>query len=285
MFTTGHVSVLDATLNSEANGGDASPLAFGTPVEVVVDHGDGWPLVLANPDTTAEIGYVNADFVSWNAPQTNPSPPAGAPSAAPTTAGQKYTNDPLELPVVRTAAPIGPLVEELHAAWPELNEGGARTMAAQYWLETQGGQHCYDWNFGNRKAWRTDQCHMFLRNVWECIDAGKSDALIAAANGLARYATADEIKTHGWKCLSARVVVFSPPHNMCRFLAYPSLSSAVADWCGYMKTKDGILDRLNAADVDGFAQILKAHNYYTSPQAVYAAGLSSGRVAIDHALA
>ena len=284
MFTTGHVGVPVAALMTGSNGEKIKDLNFGVLVEVQIDHGDGWPLVLSDPDGDVEIGFVNADFVNWDS-ITVGAPASTNDTSKPSTTGNKtYTSDPLELPVVRTQAKLGLMISELQVAWPALNETGARTMAAQYWTETQGGSNCYDWNFGNRKAWRSDQNHMFLRNVWECFDTAGGDAAIKAANGFARYATSDEINQHGWRCPN-RVVVFAPPHTQCKFLAYASMQSAIADWCGYMKSKDGVLQLLNAGDTAGFAHALKLLKYYSASESNYAAGLASGRAAVDLGLA
>src|SRR5438046_2372829 len=103
-----------------------------------------------------------------------------------------------------------------------------RTMA-----ETGGGKYCFNWNLGNVKA-SANEPHMYLRNVWECDSQAGAEAQVARANGLARIATADEIKNHGWKCPHA-VVVFDPPHPQCRFRAYSALQDGSQRWLSHHK--------------------------------------------------
>ena len=147
----------------------------------------------------------------------------------------------------------------LLAAWPELTNNGARTLTAQFMAETGGGKYCFNWNLGNVKA-GANEPHMYLRNVWECDSQAGAEAQIARSNGLARIATDDEIRTHGWKCPQV-VVVFNPPHPQCRFRAYGSLQEGSQRWLNHHKAiarnDSNFITALNAGDIAAVARALR----------------------------
>jgi hypothetical protein len=174
----------------------------------------------------------------------------------------------------------------LLSTWPELNQNGARTLAAQFMAETGGGRFCFNWNLGNVKAGANDP-HMYLQNVWECDTAAGAAAQVQKANGLAHIATAQEIKQHGWRCADT-VVVFQPPHAQCRFRAYPTLATGAQLWVGRHKkigtAQVDYLKVINLGDIAAVAHCLKVARYYTAPEADYAKGMSAQRKIIDQAL-
>lgn len=205
----------------------------------------------------------------------------GGPSA-----GKKYTDNPNEVVTTRTTPSAAEVVMMLRTSWSDLTQNGARTLTAQFSHETGGGKYCFNWNLGNVKA-GANEPHMYLTNVWECDSQAGADAQIARAGGLARVATADEIKAHGWKCPNV-VVVFSPPHPQCRFHAYVSLADGAQRWVGRHKRiaagNSGFLDALNGGDVAAVAHALNLVHYYTGAEADYALNMRRTKADIDRQL-
>lgn len=205
--------------------------------------------------------------------------------------GGKYTDSPNEVVTTRTTPTARDVVSLLRSSWPELTEEGARTLTAQFMTETTDGSHCYNWNLGNVKASSTTVLHMYLRNVWEGLSPSAGQALIDKSNGLARFATADEIKKHGWGVPSGKsVVVFQPPHPAARFRAYTTLSEGAQRWMGLHKAiaaKVGdYLATLNAGDCAGVAKRLADPpvRYYTGSEPNYAKSMKDKKAAIDKSL-
>lgn len=211
--------------------------------------------------------------------------PVKPPSVLPT-GGRKYTNNPNEVATRTTTPTPRQVVDMLLSNWSALTESGARTLTAQFMAETGGGKYCFNWNLGNVKASASDP-HMYLRNVWECDSQAGAEAQVAKANGLARIATAAEIKAHGWKCPNV-TVLFDPPHPQCRFHAYASLQDGAQRWLGHhqriAKGNAGYVVALNAGDIGSVAHALKQARYYTAGEADYARSMTSTRAQIDQAL-
>ena len=222
-------------------------------------------------------------------------PPAPRPAAVPTpvqppsvtpAGGRKYTANPNEIATRTTTPTPRQVVDMLLSNWSALTENGARTLTAQFMAETGGGKYCFNWNLGNVKAGANGP-HMYLRNVWECDSQAGAEAQVAKANGLARIATAAEIKAHGWKCPNV-TVVFDPPHPQCRFRAYASLQDGAQRWLGHhqriAKGNSGYVAALNAGDIGSVAHALKQARYYTAGEADYARSMTRTRAQIDQAL-
>ncbi|HLW90166.1 MAG TPA: SH3 domain-containing protein [Roseiarcus sp.] len=289
MPTTGHVSATSLNLRDGANGDILDVVAYGTAVQVLTDFGDGWPLVRIGDGDAAEVGFVDARFVVWDppGPQPQPTPVPTPPTPAPQSGGKKYTNSPNEVSVARTTPAIDQTVASLLTAWSDLKQNGARTLTAQYMFETGGGKYCFNWNLGNAKAANPNVLHMYLANVWECYARTEADAVVAQSAGLARIATADEIKTHGWSCPDT-VVVFSPPSAQCRFRAFDSLTDGAQFWCGYFKNlaakEPTFLTTLNTGDVAAVTHALKVANYYSASEAAYAQGVTAEKAIVDKTL-
>lgn len=201
----------------------------------------------------------------------------------------KYTTNANEVVTKQTKPNSTDVVSMLHAAWPELNEQGARTLTAQFMFETAEGCHCYNWNLGNVKA-GPDDLHMYLRGVWECATAASAQQQISNSNGLVRIATADEIAKKGWTCGSATpvIVVFDPPHPMARFRAYNSLSDGAQRWVAHhqriAQSYSDYLVNLNVANIAAVAHTLKLVQYYTASEPAYVAGMTAKKAKIDQEL-
>lgn len=200
--------------------------------------------------------------------------------------GKLYTDNPNEVATTRTTPTAREVVHMLLAAWPELNEQGARTLTAQFMGETGDGKYCFNWNLGNVKA-SASQKHMYLANVWECASADTAPSMVEKAGGLAHIADDAEAKKHGWACPSV-IVVFQPPHAQCRFRAYGSLQEGAARWVDHHKkiaSKNAdYITLLNDGDVEGAAKALKAAKYYTAGEAKYAAIMKQKKKVIDDQL-
>ncbi len=201
---------------------------------------------------------------------------------------QLYTKDPNEQVTTHTLPSLAPLVSALRKAWPELTEDGARTLTAQCMHETAGGHSCYNWNLGNVKSSRTSVPHMYLRNVWECEDAGQVAGELAENKGLVHRASEKEQKQHGACAGGKTMLVYEPPSRQCRFRAYNSLEEGVLDWTGRYKrtaTKHpGFMEALNRGDCVTFAKTLKLDRYYSGPESVYITNMQSKKAKIDQAL-
>jgi hypothetical protein len=200
--------------------------------------------------------------------------------------GKKYTDSPNEFVTTRTTPSVAAVVMMLQAAWPELTNNGARTLTAQFMAETGGGKYCFNWNLGNVKA-GANEPHMYLANVWECDSQDGANAQIARSGGLARIATSDEIRVHGWKCPRV-VVVFSPPHPQCRFRAYASLADGAQRWLGHHRRiasrNPNFLAALNVGDVAAVAHALKMARYYTAAEVDYARAMRRAKADVDRQL-
>jgi hypothetical protein len=208
---------------------------------------------------------------------------------APVTApGKKYTDSPNEVPTKTTTPTAGDVVALVRQAWPELNEDGARTLAAQFMHETGGGRFCFNWNLGNVKS-GPDNLHMYLRNVWEVDTPERAQAQVAGSGGLGHIATADEIKQHGWSCPAGMAVaVFDPPHPQSRFRAYVSLPDGAQRWVAHHQATaqkhPEFLAELNAGDCAAVAKTLKQVGYYTGGESDYANSMTAKKAAIDKEL-
>ena len=145
---------------------------------------------------------------------------------APGVPGELYTQNPLESRTQRTRVdPGAQVVPVLRDVWPEVGELGARTLAAQFALETGAGVHCYNFNLGNHKA-GANEPHMYLRGVWEGVPR-------AAFERLRTDATFGELvheETTRGNCRGGHLVppgnlvaAFAPPHPAARFRAHATL--------------------------------------------------------------
>lgn len=202
-------------------------------------------------------------------------------------AGTLFTQNPNERVTTRTTAAIADLVKALPQVWPALTQNGARTLTAQHMVET-GSQNCWNWNLGNVKAPSANVPHMYLMGVWECIKS--ENAAAEVQKGDAHLATDQEKTQHAWwQCSPGNtVVVYDPPHSMCRFAAYASLSDGVPGWLSHHQRYAGIfadyLTAVNSGDTARVAHCMKLQNYYTASEAQYALGMANQKKAIDAAL-
>jgi peptidoglycan hydrolase-like protein with peptidoglycan-binding domain len=216
-------------------------------------------------------------------------PPSGAASPGASAGGRKYTANPNEVAAKSTKPTPRQVFDMLHSNWGALTENGARTLTAQFMFETGGGKYCFNWNLGNKKG-GTNHPHMYLRNTFECRSAAIAQADVANGNGLARLATADEIKQHGWKCsdaVSNVAMLYDPPHPTSRFRAYASLEEGARFWIDHhadiAEKNPDYIKALNAGDIGAVARALKQANYYNSAEADYARGMTGTKADIDRA--
>jgi hypothetical protein len=206
-------------------------------------------------------------------------------------ANGRYTDNPNELPVKRTAPPAADVVKMLHQSWPELNEEGARVLTAQFMHETGEGKYCFNWNLGNVKCKKdeTNVPHHYLKDTWEILGKDGAVAMCKQAGGLAYIASETEAKQHGWSHSSGKVVaVFEPPHYACRFRSYASLEDGAARWITHHRAVAGkfstYIDTLNKGDCAATANILKRASYYTGSEGDYAKNMTSKKAKIDREL-
>jgi hypothetical protein len=206
--------------------------------------------------------------------------------------GHKYTDSPLELP--KTGTEVNPL--QLPAlfkkAWTDLNDDGARLIAAQYMGETTGGKHCWNYNLGNVKctsAQRKTHLHQYFPGTWEYYSAEKAASEVKT-NSNARYATAAEIKAKvGKESGGKKVVFYLPPDISTCFLAYNTLADGVVDfmdrWKHMAKRYPTLLATLNKGDAAGSAKILHQAKYFTADESKYAKSMKTNKEYLDKVLA
>jgi hypothetical protein len=204
--------------------------------------------------------------------------------------GGKYTNSANELVAKATTPTARDVVDMLLATWPELGPPGARTLAAQFMAETAGGRHCYHWNLGNVKA-SADQPHYYMPVVWECYSQAEADAYVKKGSGRARIPNESEVKQlgtkYGWKCSNV-MVLFTAPHEQCRFRVYSTLKDGAERWLGLHRRIAGsnrdYLRALQSADVAAAAKALKKAQYYTADEGDYASAMRAQKKIVDTTL-
>ena len=221
------------------------------------------------------------------AAHSSPMPTTPAAASMPVSvAGHKYTSSPNEFVTTRTTPTGREVVTALRTTWPQLTEAGARTQASQFMTETGHGKFCFNWNLGNVKS-SADLPHMYLKNVWECLAPSKATQAIAKDGGLARVASLDEIKKHGWRG-NGTIVVFDPPHPQCRFRAYASLADGAQKWVEHhqriARNNPAYLALLNGGKTTEVALALKQAHYYTADEKAYGIAMTKNKAQIDHEL-
>jgi hypothetical protein len=207
--------------------------------------------------------------------------------------GQLYTESELEARTQRTRIdPGAQLVPALREAWPEIGELGARTLAAQFSIETGAGSHCYNFNLGNHKAGAKEP-HMYLRGVWEGV--GRTDfermRRDATFGELIREESATELRKSGHVVPPGKIVVLlDPPHPAARFRANATLELGVARFAALHRRigerNEMYLSALRAGDSRSVARILGSPSvaYFTGNVDAYAQGMMNHRDIIDEGL-
>jgi len=214
--------------------------------------------------------------------ETNP----GAP-------GERYTEDPLETPTRQTRVdPASQLVPALREVWPQIGEEGARTLAAQFSMETGAGRHCYNFNLGNHKAGK-NELHMYLRGVWEGLGQDTFEKMREDPRfgKLVRVEAPADVKAKGHVVPAGKlVVILDPPHPGARFGAHASLLSGVERFAELHKRigrkNEAYLTALRSGDGRLVARLLgsPAIRYYTGNVDAYAQGMLNHRAIIDEGL-
>jgi hypothetical protein len=211
----------------------------------------------------------------------------------PGTPGQLYTDSALEARTQQTRIdPGAQLVPVLREAWPEVGELGARTLAAQFSIETGAGRHCYNFNLGNHKAGGGEP-HMYLRGVWEGVGQSELDRMRtdSAFGQLVREESVAELRRSGHLVPPGKIVVIlDPPHPGARFRANATLELGVNRFAALHRRigeRDAMyLSALRAGDSRGVARILASPSvrYYTGNVDAYAQGMMNHRDIIDEGL-
>jgi hypothetical protein len=199
-----------------------------------------------------------------------------------------HTKNNNETATQKTTATPQQVIDAVKAAWPALTENGARVLAAQHMSETGNGQHCYNWNLGNVKAIGSENLHMYLHGVWECVaNPDRAAEHVAKGGGNAHIATDEETLAHKWKC-PATIVVFNPPHPASRFRGFATLQEGAEFFVEKHQTmaakNSAYLTKLNAGDTAFVAKFLKQNGYYSASESTYAAGLKRCKATIDKSL-
>ena len=218
---------------------------------------------------------------------------AQEPPPNPGIAGERYTDDPLESPTRQTRVdPGAQLVPALREVWPDIGEEGARTLAAQFAIETGSGRHCYNFNLGNHKG-DAKEAHMYLRGVWEGIGPDDFDRMREdpKLGKLVREESPADIRKKGHVVPHGKlVVILDPPHPGARFRAYASLLAGVERFAALHRRigakNMAYLEALRSGDGRRVARLLgsSAIRYYTGNVDAYAQGMANQRAIIDEGL-
>lgn len=205
--------------------------------------------------------------------------------------GELYTDDPLEMRRQQTRVdPGAQVVPVLRETWPDIGEQGARTLAAQFSIETGAGRHCYNFNIGNHKA-SANEPHMYLRGVWEGLTRTELDRMRSEPKlgDLVRDEAPLDILKHGHAVPAGKVVVIlDPPHPGARFRANATLEVGVERFVALHRRlgtkKDAYVPALLSGDARTVARILGAVGYFTGDVEAYAQGMINHRDIIDEGL-
>jgi hypothetical protein len=207
--------------------------------------------------------------------------------------GELYTEDPLEARTQLTRLdPGGQVVPVLRSEWPEIGEAGARTLAAQFAIETGAGRHCYNFNLGNHKAGGKEP-HMYLRGVWEGIGRSEFERMRdeSTYGTFVREEPAEEVRKKGHVVPPGKMVVLlDPPHPGARFRANVTLELGVERFAWLhrriAKKAEEYLPALRVGDCRSVARILGSPSvaYYTGNVDAYAQGMLNHRDIIDEGL-
>ena len=205
--------------------------------------------------------------------------------------GDLYTEDPLEARTQQTRLdPGAQVVPVLREFWPDIGEQGARTLAAQFSIETGAGRHCYNFNIGNPKAGPSEP-HMYLRGVWEGLGRSELDRMRGDTKfgALVREEAPADILKKGHVVPGGKIVVIlDPPHPGARFRANATLELGVERFAALHQrigAKNGVyVPALRSGDSRAVARILGTVGYYTGNVDAYAQGMINQRDIIDEGL-
>ncbi len=213
--------------------------------------------------------------------------------SSPGARGDLYTEDPLETRTVQTRLdPGAQIVPVLRDVWPEIGEQGARTLAAQFAIETGAGRHCYNFNIGNHKA-GPGEPHMYLRGIWEGLSRDEMDRMQndAKFGSLVREESLSDIQRKGHAVPAGKIVVIlGPPHPGARFRANPTIEAGVERFAALHQRIGArnapYLSALRAGDARSVAHILGSRSvgYFTGNADAYAQGMLNYRDIIDEGL-
>lgn len=244
------------------------------------------------PNLLVVARAISLDVVMRAAGLRRPTMLAEGP-VAPGPPGALYTDAPLESPRQETRLDPGTqVVPVLREVFPEIGEQGARTLAAQFSIETGAGRHCYNFNIGNHKA-GANEPHMYLRGVWEGVALREFERLQGDAlfGKLVREESPTDIKKYGHVVPSGKVVaLLDPPHPAARFRANATLELGVERFAALHRrigTKNSLyLPALRSGDSGSVARILGSPTvaYYTGNVEAYAQGMINHRDIIDEGL-
>ncbi len=206
---------------------------------------------------------------------------------------ERYTDNPLEVSTHRTRVdPGAQLVPALRVGWSEVGEGGIRTLAAQFAVETGSGSHCYNFNLGNQKG-SGKETHMYLRGVWEGLAPHEVRALQSdvAFGPLVRIEADDEARAKGHIVPSGRLlVIVDPPHPVARFRAFDTLQSGADQFVALHRRiaerHPAYMQALRAGEPREVVRLLGSAQirYYTGNVEAYMQATQNQRAIIDEGL-
>ncbi|MGA2447364.1 MAG: hypothetical protein ABTD50_01670 [Polyangiaceae bacterium] len=264
---------------------------WGTPTYSVTPTGAFGTRLMGSGTESGGIMYaVTAPSPAPRLVSAAPKPAAPAPATIvvpPSGKGRTYTNNPNEVPAVKTTPSPEEVVRLLKDNWPELGEAGARTLASQWAYETRLGANMYNYSLGNIKA-GPNEPHMFLHNNTECwteaygdqqiarwVPAGSKTPVVAKGDG--------EVQN---RCKPPLVAfITQPPHPASRFHAYSNYADGAARYITHHKNYADKIPAYKKAlyegDTDAVAHILRQHGYYNGSEDKYKIGMKAYRKTID----
>lgn len=233
-------------------------------------------------DLDHPIAYPNELFIPLAAPTPRVRHEV-APQSKPFVGSSVAERAPIKI----TPPPAGPVYTQNanEVTTYSTHGAGARTLAAQFMVETATGKNCFNWNIGNMKG-TANGPHMYLRGVWEVKTPSESAQLVAEGKGLAHIATAKEIADNKWAVpVGMAIVVFNPPHEAARFRSFRSFEEGAAAWLAKHQTlataDPAYLASLNKGDPSAVAHALERSGYYTMSEADYAKAMAAHKAVLD----
>lgn len=173
---------------------------------------------------------------------------------------------------VKTAVSERDYLVALIQECPEITKAGAGCVYAQYMTET-GGRSCFNFNIGNTKDHDQDGYDYFcLNGVWEGFPPAVAQGYIDRGEAV-RDTNPGHIAAVGADKVS---IVFSPPHPMTRFRAFPELRSAMRHHLTMLQTYyRAAWQCILRGQPRETAIGLKANGYYTASAAAYSANMQA----------
>lgn len=179
-----------------------------------------------------------------------------------------------ELPAISSNMQLADVAAVFARYWP----GGTpkrealALVLAQSALETGRWDKMVDWNFGGVKSQSTRIDHTYFWTA-ECVAEASGQDVIRKSTDQAPAKLAKDQS----KCKPGQLrISVGPKHPWARFRAFESAEAGARDYLGFLSTRTKAWEVANTtADAKAFVAALKKSGYFTGPEDVYFANVSS----------